>query len=201
MEVREPIALYGRKRWTIEQYLEFENASREKHEYYNGVVLPMDQGASDPHNDIYSNLFGELAIQLKGKRCGPYGSRLRLYIPECTLFTYPDIVVFCNPLEPWDKDPCTFTEPTIIIEILSRSTRNYDRNQKFECYKQIPTLKEYIMVDSESNHIEAWRLNNAKEWELKEYKTHDDILQIPTLGVSIPVKEIYQFFLHRRVTS
>lgn len=206
MELREPLVMYGKKEWTIEEYLEFENDSLEKNEYYMGQIYPMypmGQGASNQHNDIYANLFRELAIQLKGKRCGPFGSDVRVHIPGNGLFTYPDIVIFCDPLKDkvWDKDDRTFIEPTIIIEILAPRTKTYDRATKFELYKEIPTLKEYIMVDSTCCNVEAWRINYVREWGLEEYKSMDDILRITTIKASIPFKEIYQFFLAKGFTS
>ena len=82
--------------------------------------------------------------------------------------------------------------PTIIFEVLSRSTRNYDRTTKFKLYRDIPTLKEYVMVETESIGIEAWQLNNKGQWELREYQALTDVLLLPSVQVSIEVKDIYE---------
>jgi len=204
IEVREPIVVYNKKKLTIEEFLEFERASTEKHEYYQGEVFPMldnvqhadlelevraMSGASHTHNLLSINLIGELYTKLKGKPCRPYGSDMRVYIPENTLFTYPDISVFCGEFSKLGNDSAI--APAILIEILSKSTKNYDRGGKFKLYREIPTLKEYILVDSESLCIEVFRLNAADHWELEEIKSIDKELQIPSLQLSIPLSDIY----------
>jgi len=199
MEVREPIVAYGKKKFTEQEYLEFERASEEKHEYYRGEIFQMYghgeflamSGASQNHNEIFTNLFGELFSQLKGKNCRPYGSDLRMHIPQNTLYTYPDIAIYCkNP----DKSPGDdiATDPAVIIEILSPSTRNYDLGGKFDLYRDIPTLREYILVDSKWVNVFAFRVNERDHWELEEYKNIDDVLEIKAVGVSISLKEIYK---------
>ncbi|MDX2048589.1 MAG: Uma2 family endonuclease [Chitinophagaceae bacterium] len=200
MEVREPAVAYGKKKYTIEEYLEMENASIEKHEYYQGEIFDMPghgdllamSGAGIHHNIIYSNLFVALGVLLRGKPCNPYGSDLRINIPWNTLFTYPDITIICGELKPVKEDEHTFIEPAVIIEILSPGTMQYDRGEKFRLYRDIPTLKEYILVDSQSVNIEAFRINERGHWELEEYKTPDSTLLIPSMSISIPVADIYE---------
>lgn len=169
-ELREPVVAYGKKIFTIEEYLAYENASPKKHEYYQGEMFAM-AGAGHLHNLIFSNLFIELGIRLKGKKCRPYGSDMRTYIPENTLFTYPDISIVCGEPASSPIDKNSFTSPTVIIEILSRSTKNYDRGEKFMLYRDIPSLKEYILIDSESIHIEAFRLNYTATGSCRSIKT------------------------------
>ncbi len=189
IEVREPIAVYDKKLLSIEEYLSFERDSTEKHEYYKGEVFAMS-GAGTRHNIIFSNLFGTLFIKLKGKPCCPYGSDMRLHIPENTLFTYPDISIYCGDMKQRDDDNAL--EPTVLIEILSPSTRNYDRGGKFKLYREIPSLKEYILVDTEAVNIEVFRLNPSGHWELEEYKSISESLNIPILKLSVPLNDIYE---------
>lgn len=191
MEVRDPIVVYNKSKVTEEEYLVFEKASRDKHEFYKGEVFAM-AGAGARHNVIFSNLFGELAFRLKGKPCKPYGSDLRIHIPENSLFTYPDISIICDELIPSKVDADTVVQPTVIIEILSPSTRNYDQGIKFRLYREIPSLKEFITIDSESIGIEAYRINAERNWELKDYRSIDETLTIPIVGLSLPLKEIYE---------
>lgn len=188
-EVREPIAEYKNLKASIAEYLAFERQSTEKHEYFRGEIFAMS-GASRTHNIIASNLIIQLGIRLKGKPCKPLGSDMRLHIPENTLFTYPDIAVYCGEMKTIDEDNAL--NPVVIIEILSPSTKNYDRGEKFQLYRDIPSLKEYILVDSESVHIEVFRLNHSRHWELEEYKTVRDQLNIPSLQLTIPITEIYE---------
>ena len=95
IEVREPIVAYNKSKLSVEEYLSFERASTEKHEFFHGEVFAM-AGASNLHNIIFSILFGGLTIRLKDKTCFPYGSDMRIHIPHNTLYTYPDISIFCN---------------------------------------------------------------------------------------------------------
>ena len=191
MEVREPIVAYNKKHLTIEEYLDFEESSEEKHEYFQGEVFAM-AGAGDPHNEIFSNLFLELGNQLKGKGCRPYGSDKRLHIPENTLFTYPDISIYCGEKKKFEKNENTSLMPTVLIEILSPSTKNYDRGGKFKLYRDIPSLKEYVLVDSESISVEIFRLNSVNHWELEEYKSIEQSLVIEALNVTLSLRDIYE---------
>jgi len=189
IEVREPILAYGKKKLTIEEYLAFERESDGKHEYFKGEVFAMS-GAGTRHNIIFSNLFIELGTKLKGKPCMPFGSDMKVHIPENTLFTYPDISIFCGDKKQIDEEEFSIG-PSVIIEILSPSTKNYDRGGKFKLYRDIPSLKEFILIDTESVSIEAFRLNTTNHWELEEYKNIKDDLPIPSIDVSVSLSLIY----------
>ena len=191
MEVRDPIVVYNKSKLSVEEYLQFEKASRDKHEYFKGEIFAM-AGAGARHNVIFSKIFISIGIQLKGKPCKPYGSDLRIHIPENSLFTYPDISIICGEIIPSKVDADTTIQPTVIIEILSPSTRNYDQGIKFRLYREIPTLKEFITIDSESIGIEAYRINSQGNWELKDHRSIDETLTIPTVGLSLSLKEIYE---------
>jgi len=190
IEVREPIVVYNKTKLTIGEYLRFEKESSEKHEFFEGEIFAM-AGASTRHNFIFSNFFGELVIHLKGKPCKHFGSDLRIHIPENTLFTYPDISIICNGIKTSPVDLDTAILPTVIIEILSSSTRNYDHGGKFKLYRDIPSLKEFILIDSESIGVEAYRINKQGKWELEEYKSIENTLAIPAVDLHLPLKEIY----------
>lgn len=191
MEIREPIVLYNRSKHTVAEYLSFEKESLQKHEFFEGEIFAM-AGASNAHNEIFSNVFIAIGSQLKGKPCKPYGSDLRIHIPENTLFTYPDISIICNGITPSAMDADTAVRPSIIIEILSQSTRDYDRGKKFKLYRGIPSLREYVMIDSESVGIEVYRINKPGKWELEEYKSIEDLLIISIVDVHVSLKEIYE---------
>ncbi|HLT72895.1 MAG TPA: Uma2 family endonuclease [Cyclobacteriaceae bacterium] len=191
IEVRDPIVLYNKSRFSIEEYLRFENEALEKHEFFQGEIYAM-AGAGTRHNTIFSNLFTGIGIQLKDKHCRPFGSDMRIYVAENAFFTYPDISIICGEIVPAPMDKDTATQPSILIEILSPSTRDYDRGGKFKLYREIPALKEYILVDSEAICIEVFRLNRSGHWELEEYKSAAETLTIPTVNVSMSLVEIYE---------
>ena len=167
-----------------------ENAANEKSEYYKGEIFAMS-GAKMPHNKLASNLLIALGIRLKGKKCQPYGSDARIHIESNTLFTYPDISIICGEVITLNDDDYNVLNPTVIIEVLSRSTKNCDRGEKFKLYRDIATLKEYILVDSESVHIEIFRLNERGHWELEEYNSPAQTLVIKAIDETILLSEIY----------
>ncbi|HET7116055.1 MAG TPA: Uma2 family endonuclease [Hanamia sp.] len=191
MEVHEPAVAYGKQKFSIEEYLEMENASIEKNEYYKGEIFAMS-GAKVPHNTISFNLSGILYNKLKGKKCKPYGSDQRIHIQSNTLFTYPDISIICGEIITLNNGDYNVLNPTVIIEVLSKSTSNYDRGVKFKLYRDIPTLKEYILVDSETIHIEVFRLNENNHWELEEYDSVENYLFVETIDEKIAIAEIYE---------
>ena len=173
-----------------EEYLMAERTAAEKHGYYQGEVFAMS-GASAKHNEIFSNLFGEIAHKLKGKGCKPFGSDLRIHIPKNTLYTYPDISIICGEIKLTDDTFDTATNPSTIIEIFSRSTRNYDRPEKFSLYRDIDTLQEYILIDSQKTHIERYFRSNNNTWQLMDYYSQEDNLIISAVNISISLKDIY----------
>ena len=190
MELREPAVAYGKQKFTIEEYLAMEEAATEKHEYYKGEIFAMS-GPKVPHNTISINMLVKLGNKLKGKKCRPFSSNQRIHIEANTLFTYPDISIICGEPETLNNDNWNILNPAVIIEVLSPSTSNYDRGEKFKLYRDIPTLKEYILVDSETIHIEIFRLNESNHWELEEYNAAEEMLYIKTINENIALADIY----------
>ena len=191
MEVHEPSPAYNRKFVSVKEYLDQEKISIQKHEYYKGEIFAM-AGAGNRHNVIFSNVFITIGIALRGKKCRPYGSDLRIHIPENTLFTYPDISIICNDIIFSPEDEDTAVQPTVIIEILSPATRNYDRGEKFMLYRDIKTLQDYVLIDSESIHVEVFSINQNNLWELKEYKHLSDNLAINSIQFTLALHDIYE---------
>lgn len=190
MELREPAVAYGRQKFSVEEYLAMENAATEKHEYYREEIFAMS-GAKMPHNEIAGNLYFALRTKLQGKKCKPYNSDQRIHIEANTLFTYPDISIVCGEPVTLNNDQWNLLNPTVLIEVLSPSTKNYDRGEKFKLYRDITTLKEYILVDSESVHIEVFRLNESNHWELEEYNSIEEQLYIKAINETVSITEIY----------
>ena len=191
METREPAVAYGKEKISIEEYLEIENAAVEKHEYYKGEII-LRPPCNVTHNIITGNLLGTIAVEVKANDCQPFNSDMRIHIPSNTFFTYPDISIICGEIRTLNNDDYNVLNPSVIIEVLSSSTKNYDRGEKFKLYRDIPTLKEYILVDSESIHIEVFRLNEHNHWELEEYNSIEDFLHIKAIEEKILILEIYE---------
>ena len=115
-----------------------------------------------------------------------------MHIPENTLFTYPDITVYCGEPVSTSFDEDSVINPTVIIEILSPSTKGYDHGEKFQLYRDIPSLKQYILVDTDSLLVESFLLDSSGHWVLFEYKSANDQLLLSQAGVSISLLEIYE---------
>ena len=188
-EVKEPAPKYNYI--SPEHYLEMERASDTKHEYYKGEVFAMS-GASLPHNDIFHNVYGALTFFLKGKGCKPYGSDLRIHIPKDSLYTYPDISIICGKPQTTDIFRDNIINPSVIIEILSKSTKDYDRGSKFTLYRSINTLKEYILIDSTSISVEIFTRQEDNSWRLTEFKQQSDNFTITTINLTLYLKDIYE---------
>jgi Uma2 family endonuclease len=187
-EVKEPAPKYNYV--SPEQYLEMERAADAKHEYYKGEVFAMS-GASAAHNDIAYNINRLVASFLHGKGCKLYGSDFRIHIPQNSLFTYPDFSIVCGKTNAPDSYTDNLTNPVVIIEILSKSTKDYDRGTKFNLYRNITTLKEYILIDSTSITVEIFTRQDDNSWRLTEFKQLTDHFVISTIGLTLHLHDIY----------
>jgi Uma2 family endonuclease len=173
-------------------YLQLERAAEFKSEYHRGTITLM-AGASRNHNRVTANLGIEIGIRLKGKSCQHFSQDFRLWIPDEEFYTYPDLTIVCGKLELLDDEFDTMLNPSTIIEVLSKSTAQYDRSEKFEYYRTIPSFREYVLVDSQRVKIEVWRkLESPNVWALvQETRRLDDVLQLEALDSSIPLTDIY----------
>jgi Uma2 family endonuclease len=174
------------------EYLEMEIASVEKHEYYQGEIFDM-AGATVEHNRIVSNTLIALGSKMKDQKCVPLTSELRVHIQANSLYTYPDITVVCGDVEKLPNTFDTIINPTLIIEVLSTSTKDYDRGTKFMLYRDIPSLKEYVVLDSTGNvHAEKWHKKEDGFWILNEFKSMEDIFCIESLSINLALADVYR---------
>lgn len=176
---------------TPEQYLEIERAAEYKSEYFNGEMFAMAGGSLD-HSRIFHSVSGLLNAQLRGRSCEVAGSDLRLRVSPKGLFTYPDIVVFCGKPQFADSRTDTITDATVIIEILSPSTENYDRGFKFEQYRQVRSLKDYIVIARDRVHVEHNTRQDDGSWRLRETSDLNATIDIPSIECSFRVADAYE---------
>jgi Uma2 family endonuclease len=172
------------------EYLAFEREAEDRHEYYKGEIFAIS-GASFKHNIIEDNLRGLVGVFLKGKKCRSFGSNLRVHIPKNNLYTYPDILIVCDKPIFQDDTFDTLLNPTVIIEILSPSTANYDRGAKFDLYREIDSLKEYILIDSSTVHFVNYLKNVDNTWTLSESKSLADLFFISSIGLQTALADVY----------
>lgn len=176
---------------TPAEYLAIERKAEFKSEYYRGEMFAM-AGARFPHNTVKDNLIGELHGQLKGSPCRTLSSDQRVNIPATTLYTYPDIVIICEPPVFEDAMMDTLLNPQVIIEILSDSTESYDRGAKASQYKQITSLREYVIVGLRTPVIERHVRQDDGSWNVMEFAGLDAVLQFASVPAKVPLSEIYR---------
>lgn len=176
---------------TETEYLDYERASETKHEYYDGEIFAMS-GASRGHNLISGNLMVAFKTQLRGKGCEVYPADMRVKIPETGLFTYPDLSVMCGEAQFADDTFDTLLNPVVIVEILSPSTESYDRGKKFQHYREIPSLREYVLVAQDSPRIEYYHRRDDGGWEFTDAAGLDATLTLASVGVTLALAEVYE---------
>lgn len=149
-------------------------------------------GATRNHNCIKENVIGESFMRLREQKCQSFSSDMRIYLPETTLFAYPDIVIVCGEPELLDDNFDNLLNPVVIIEVLSDGTEKYDRNLKFQRYQKIPSFQEYILIGSQTVDVEVWRKGDAGQWTLAEQHTDPAAsFRIDTIDLPISLKTVY----------
>jgi len=178
------------KRCTPEEYLAIERRVEYKNEYLDGEIQPVDR-ANQAHCLIAVNLVGELGLQLKGRPGEVYPGAMRVKVTPTGLYTYPDVTVICDEPQFDDKQHDTLLNLTLLIEVLSKTTEDYDRGRKFEHYRQLASLHEYLLVAQEKHHVERYRRQSDGQWLLWETNRPDDTVVLQSIDCELAMAEIY----------
>lgn len=177
--------------YSPEDYLELESAAETKSEYRDGKIVPMTGGSTN-HNRLAGNFYAHLNFALRGQDYQVFIGDVRLWIPDYCLYTYPDVMLISGkPIFHKSRND-TVTNPSIIVEVLSKSTRDYDKGGKFDAYRSIPEFKEYIIIDQYTVNIEHFVKTSEGKWLLTEYKMMDTILELSAIEFQIQISDIYQ---------
>jgi Uma2 family endonuclease len=174
---------------TPEEYLVLERQAETKSEYLDGELIAMT-GATRKHNLVAGNIFASLHAQLRQRPCEVYASDMRVGVSPIA-YTYPDVVVVCGEGEFGDDYMDTLLNPTVIVEVLSESTGGYDRGLKFEHYRKLESLREYVLVAQEKCHVEHFVRQPDNQWLLSETDNLDDTVQLPSINCVLAVSDIY----------
>jgi Uma2 family endonuclease len=185
------IAQTKEKIYTSEEYLELEIASETRSEYRNGEIVPMTGGTPN-HNDLASNLLVSIKTALRGKSYRVFIADQRLWIPGVNLHTYPDIMVVPKPIELQTGRKDTITNPCFIAEVLSKSTQNYDRSEKFVAYRTIPSFGEYLLISQYSVRVEHHVKTAPDRWLLSEYTDPSTILTLSSFELQLLIADLYE---------
>jgi Uma2 family endonuclease len=176
--------------YTPAEYLMLERAAQTKSEYLNGQIVAMT-GASLAHNYITMNLGGLLWQQLRGRACSAWASDLRVRVSHTGLYTYPDVVAACPPFRFEDAEVDTLLNPVVIAEVLSPTTEAYDRGKKFAQYRQLDSLREYVLVAQDEARVERF-VRQGDLWVLSEVTGLDAMLTLDAIGCEVRLADIYE---------
>jgi len=175
---------------TPEQYLEIERAAEYKSEYFNGEMFAM-AGARANHNLIVAHIVRELDQQLRERPCNVYPSDMRVHVSSCDLYTYPDAAVLCGQPAYADQRQDALVNPTVIVEVLSPSTEAYDRGRKFEHYRTIESLRQYLLISSDRVHADLFTLRDG-HWVLTSADGPADALELQSVGCRLALADLYE---------
>ena len=177
--------------YSPEEYLELEEAAEYKSEYRDGEIIPMTGGTTN-HNQIALNVSVALSIAFKRQDYRVFIGDVRLWIPRKRIYTYPDVMVISGQPEYFNERKDTITNPQVIVEVLSKSTKAYDRTEKFNAYKAIPSFQEYILIDQAKIQIEQYSKTANKRWLYREYDEEDTGLVFNSFQLEVPLTDIYE---------
>jgi Uma2 family endonuclease len=182
------VAVADRFYMTPEEFLEWEELQEIKYEYFDGEVFSMT-GGTIPHAAIALNLASALKNHLRGGKCSAFMSDAKVGVSENGPFFYPDVVVSCHPQ---DRQAIKFLQfPCLIVEVLSPGTEAYDRGKKFQQYRKIETLQEYVLIDSQKIGLECFRLNDQGFWELHPFVEGDEV-NLTSVDFHFPLSFVYE---------
>jgi Uma2 family endonuclease len=179
----------GHVTYTFADYLAVEEVSTVKHEFLGGQILAM-AGGTPEHAALAASVIGLLFGQLREGKCRVYDSDLRVRVQASGLATYPDVTVVCGPLEHDPEDRNTIVNPTVIVEVLSRRTEEYDRGEKFAHYKQVPSLREYVLVAFDEHAVEVWARSPGAEWTRTVARTGATV-RLASIACTLDVDALY----------
>ncbi len=175
-------------RFSAADFLTWEESQAEKHEFVAGEVFAMT-GARQEHVLVSGNIYAALKKRLRGKPCRAYVVDMKLRVETANAFFYPDVMVSCHPEDHQAKQ--FLSQPTLIVEVLSDSTADYDRGGKFVAYRKLESLQEYLIVDIDNRRVECFRRTADNDWLLHDYLDEVDC-QLHSLSLSLPLTEIFE---------
>ena len=179
-----------KSQFTAQEYLAMEEVAEYKSEFYGGEIFALAGGSAD-HSTVAVNCSAELRHLLDARPCRVFNSDMRLHVRRSGLYTYPDVTVICGKEQMVEHRDDTVTNPLLIVEVLSESTRDYDRGAKFEFYKQIPSLQEYVLVESERARVECYRRTADDRWTIEAFDGLDAVARFESIGCEVPLRRIY----------
>lgn len=179
------------KLYTLEEYFALEEAAQERHEYYQGYIYAMS-GATPNHARIVLNVAGTLNSLLEGKPCEAFTSNLKVLARQINFASYPEVSVVCGKLEYAPRRKDTVTNPVLLVEVLSKSTRAYDRGVKFDRYMQISSFADYLLIEPDKIQVDYYHRLGPDTWLLHRYKDLSQNIELKSLDITLSLEQIYR---------
>ncbi len=189
---------------SVEKYLEWERDSEIRYEYVDFYAIPKDgveilangdiramSGESPEHNQIAGNVYVKFDREIDERSCNVYFECIRLRVSEAK-YRYPDVAALCGPPQFDTANPPCLLNPSVVVEVLSPSTQREDRGEKFDEYKQLPTLTDYVLIAQDRMFVSHYVRQNATQWMISDYQQPTDVLTFAALGVSISLADMYR---------
>jgi Uma2 family endonuclease len=180
----------SQRHYTLDDYLGVEEMSSVRHEFVDGQIFAMAGGPPE-HAALSAAAVVLLGSKLRGGRCRPYSADLRIRVLATGLATYPDAAVICGEVERDPVSPTHVTNPSVIVEVLSASTEEYDRGEKREHYQHIETLREYVLIAQDRRRVEVFVRSSDGSWAHRVY-TSGDAVELPSLTLTFSTDELYE---------
>jgi Uma2 family endonuclease len=179
-----------KQHYTPEEYLALEERAEYKSEYIDGEIIPMAGGTAN-HNQLTLNFSTELNFAFKKQNYRVFMSDMRLWIPQHRIYTYPDVMIVAGEPEFFNNRTDMITNPQVIIEVLSKSTQEYDREGKFHVYRTIDTFAEYLLIDQTQIRVGQYSKTGKKHWSFSEYDEEDKVISLATVPFEISLQDLY----------
>ncbi len=179
---------------TIEEYIKQEQNSGDKYEFHNGEIFALAGGTIN-HGMLCGNAFGELRAKLKDKNseCKPFTSEIKVSIEKVNSYVYPDAMVVCGTIEKSQNEVNSITNPKLVVEVLSKSTAEYDRGDKFHLYRKSPSFKEYVLIEQNRFVVDVhFKSDDSDLWRITRYEGLDQTISLQSIGIEISMKDLYQ---------
>ncbi len=178
---------------TVEEYIKQEIESNTKYEYHDGKIYALAGGTLN-HGLLCGNVYSEIRNKLskEGSDCIPFTSEVKIYIKKTNSYVYPDAMVICGDIEKSENDKNSVINPILIVEVLSKSTAEYDRGDKFYYYRQLPNFKEYVLVEQDRHIVDIhYKGDNSDLWRISRYEGLDKVIKLQSLDIEITMEELY----------
>jgi len=180
-------------KFTVSEYIQHEIETGQKYEYHDGQIYAL-AGGTLAHALLIGNIYAELRTALRNKEanCKPITSEAKLYIKSFNKYVYPDSMVICGPIERPEENKEAVSNPILIVEVLSKTTAEYDRGDKFHFYRQIPSLQEYVLIEQDRYIVEVYSKKAKNDlWRISRYEGLNQLIKLQSLDIEISMSELY----------